>query len=357
MGAGRTAVQQLGLAPLRSLLILSRELLQSDRALGSLELIGRALAELIQSDSALLVIRGETLDIVGFDKRGVPHQAGPAHPLYQVGMDALAGVHSSSAGQAQHKKLTRRVGTHTLVMAVPANAPVAALVVHWDRELNGTELGQSRLALSPILELATAALGKIEARNLMERVVWSQRAELASTTEAHAVELARRDEVETEMRVLALTDVLTGLYNRRGFFFQAEQLFKVSQRKHAKSAVIFADVDRLKRVNDELGHDAGDGLIRDAGAVFRQSFRRADVVARLGGDEFVAYTLDDEQPDAILHRIRAHLRAFNLMQERPYAVSVSAGIVQCDPDGEQKLQDYVLLADQAMYANKRNRLH
>jgi diguanylate cyclase (GGDEF)-like protein len=157
--------------------------------------------------------------------------------------------------------------------------------------------------------------------------------------------------------MLSLTDVLTGLYNRRGFFVQAEHLFKVARRKRARSAVIFADIDGLKQINDELGHDSGDSAIRDAGAVFRQSFRQADVVSRIGGDEFVAYTLDDEQPDVILARIRANLRAFNLMQERTYAVSMSAGIVQCDPIGEQPLADYLLLADEQMYAQKRSRLH
>ena len=157
--------------------------------------------------------------------------------------------------------------------------------------------------------------------------------------------------------MLSLTDVLTGLYNRRGFFMQAEQAYKLAQRQRTKSAVIFADIDGLKRVNDELGHEAGDQLIRDAALVFRESFRHADVVARLGGDEFVAYTLDDEQPGAILKRIQANLAAFNLMQERPYTVSISAGVVHCNANGAQPLSHYVLLADEQMYAQKRNRMH
>ena len=131
----------------------------------------------------------------------------------------------------------------------------------------------------------------------------------------------------------------------------------MAQRKRARSAVIFADIDGLKHVNDELGHDAGDALIRDAAQVFRQSFRQADVVSRLGGDEFVAYTLDDDRPHAILERIEANLHAFNLMQERPYRISISAGVVSCDPLGEKALVEYVLLADEQMYARKRSRLH
>lgn len=66
---------------------------------------------------------------------------------------------------------------------------------------------------------------------------------------------------------------------------QAEHLFKVSRRKHARSAVIFADIDGLKRINDEFRHDSGDSVIRDAEAVFRHSFRQADVVSRLAGEQ------------------------------------------------------------------------
>lgn len=103
-----------------------------------------------------------------------------------------------------------------------------------------------------------------------------QRERIASASSAHAAELARRDETETEMRLLSLTDVLTGLYNRRGFFVEAERIFKVAERQRARSAVIFADIDGLKGVNDQLGHDAGDGLIRDAAYVLHQSLRQAD---------------------------------------------------------------------------------
>ena len=211
--------------------------------------------------------------------------------------------------------------------------------------------------MSLLLELATAALGKIDARCALEQLVGDQRDHIASASSAHAAELARRDETEIEIHLLSLTDVLTGLYNRRGFFVEAERIFKVSRRQRTRSAVIFADIDGLKRINDALGHDAGDALIRDAAFVLRQSLRQADVVARLGGDEFVAYTLDDEQPGAILERIAANLHAFNLMQERPYTLSISTGLVQCDPRGRQTLVNYVLQADEQMYSNKRSRLH
>jgi diguanylate cyclase (GGDEF)-like protein len=354
-GNREVKARQLDAAQLRVMLTLARELFQTDEAGSSLQLVGRTVVDLIGSDAALLLLRAERLEIAAFDARGALQASGPEHPLYEAGIALMSGVAVPAAGNTRADGQCEEVGLRTLTLAVPAHAAVAALAVAWDHDLTPAELDRYRRTLSMILELAAAALGKIESCGSLERLVSNQCAQMAATSMAHAAELAQRDEAASEMRMLSLTDVLTGLYNRRGFFLQAEHLFKVARRKRANSAVIFADIDGLKRVNDDLGHDAGDGLIRDAGAVFRQSFRQADVVARLGGDEFVAYTLDDEQPDVILERIRARVHAFNLQAQRPYHLSMSAGLVQCDPGGARTLSDYVLLADEQMYVEKRMR--
>jgi diguanylate cyclase (GGDEF)-like protein len=352
----RGEAQLLAPGQLRVLLTLSRDLLQTDEANGSLDMIGRTLVEMVQPDSALLLLRGDRMHIVGFDKHGVPHPAGTEHRLYQAGVHLLSGPRGKDESVHKDQQLEHG-GIRTFALAVPAQGAVAVLAVAWDHGLDAAELDRCKRTLSYILQLAAAALGRIDAYSALAQRVRDQREEMTNTSATHAVELARRDEAAAELRMLSLTDVLTGLYNRRGFFLQAEHIYKLARRNRTKSAVIFADIDGLKRVNDELGHDAGDRLIRDAAFVFRESFRQVDVVARLGGDEFVAYTLDDEQPSVILQRIQSNLRAFNLMQERPYAVSISAGIMQCDANSGQTLSHYVFLADQQMYMNKRSRLH
>lgn len=344
---------------LRALLTLARELFQDDDSTSSLGLVGRTLAELLQPETALLLLRNDRLELVGFDRAGRAHAAGADHPLYGAGMARLslvAGAAGAGAGVGGERH-SAQAGTRMLVLAVPAHAALAVLVAAWDHDLDGPAQDAHTRAMSSVLTLAAAALGKIETRSALEQLVRHQRDHIASSAAAHAAELARRDLATSEVRLLSLTDVLTGLYNRRGFFVQAELVYKLARRKRGRSAVIFADIDGLKRVNDTLGHEMGDQLIRDTANVFRQSFRRADVISRLGGDEFVAYTLDDERPGVILERIAANLHAFNLMQERPYTVSVSAGLVECDPADDKTLADYVLLADERMYAAKRSRLH
>jgi diguanylate cyclase (GGDEF)-like protein len=342
----------------RALLTMARELLQTDEVPGVLAVVGQSIAELTHASAALLVVCGDdNEEIAAFDRSGKPRTDVPGHPWYQAAATMLARSCGGVAGSADTPPATQRLGQRVLALGVPAPAAMAALVVGWEREAGPEVWQERRRVLSAILELAAAALGSLQSRSSLERLVYSQYEQMADSARAHAEELARRDVAEGEMRKLSLTDVLTGLHNRRGFFVHAEQVFKLAQRKHARSAVIFADVDGLKQVNDELGHDAGDGLIRDAAAVFRESFRDADVVARLGGDEFAAYALDDGQPAVILARLHANLHAFNLMQERAYRVSISAGVVQCDPRSERSLLNYVELADQQMYRHKRQRLH
>jgi len=349
------SISQLEPAQLRALLTISRELLQTDDALDVLGLAGRGMAELTQSAAALLIVHGDSENVVGFDARGMPSPAASDHPYYRMASDVLADVPGGrgAALPAYCSLQAQRV----MVVGVPVSAAMAALAVGWEREADsGIWAGRERILLA-ILELAAAALGKIQARSSLERLVLTQYEQIADREHAHAAELARRDAVESDMRVLSLTDVLTGLNNRRGFFVHADHVFRVAQRRHASSAVIFADIDGLKQVNDELGHEAGDRLIRDAAAVFRESFRDTDVIARLGGDEFVAYTVDDAQPRVILSRLLDNLHAFNLMQERPYRIAISVGIVPCNPQVDQGLLNYVREADQQMYAQKRRRLH
>jgi len=89
--------------------------------------------------------------------------------------------------------------------------------------------------------------------------------------------------LERELRRLALTDDLTCLYNRRGFFAVATQLLKLSRRKAQPLLLFYCDVDNLKQINDSFGHHTGNlALIRAADAL-EHSFRDADAVARIGG--------------------------------------------------------------------------
>jgi diguanylate cyclase (GGDEF)-like protein len=159
------------------------------------------------------------------------------------------------------------------------------------------------------------------------------------------------------LRDLSLTDELTGLLNRRGFVAMANGRIAVARRTKAPIALLYADVNGLKRINDDLGHEQGDRTIKDAANVLRSVFREGDIVARIGGDEFVAL-LPNFSPAAcnpLLERLAAVIRSHAEREARPYRLSVSSGVTCMDWEREQSLEELLADADRTMYERKRSR--
>lgn len=165
-----------------------------------------------------------------------------------------------------------------------------------------------------------------------------------------------RERNAAKAHALAVTDELTGLHNRRGFLAIATQQLRASSRRGETSALIFADLDGLKRVNDTLGHKAGDGLIARFAAVLVSTFRDADVCARLGGDEFVAFLTASAEGVAIaVSRLERNVANHNATHPDVTPISVSLGIVEVPPAGSESVEALIARADSVMYENKRAR--
>jgi diguanylate cyclase (GGDEF)-like protein/PAS domain S-box-containing protein len=177
------------------------------------------------------------------------------------------------------------------------------------------------------------------------RVIERERATAA--LEAHAAEVSS----------MSVRDELTGLLNRRGFMDAAAQQLEVARATQSPAVVFFADLNGMKPINDELGHEEGDRALVDIANVWRKVFRGSDVVARLGGDEFVVFAVgvDAGAARTIRARIDREIEAFNAVGSRLYQLSVSVGAALLDPAEPQSLEALVSAADAAMYEQKRLR--
>ena len=188
---------------------------------------------------------------------------------------------------------------------------------------------------------------------------------LALAFAAHGlrVRMVRRALREEMLRDLSLHDDLTGLYNRRALLALAEQMIREGERQGRGFGVVFADLDGLKRINDALGHPAGDHAIRDAARLIGESFREPDVVARMGGDEFVVLVPDegtragglDASVEASTARLMEAMERHNAAGERPYPLSLSLGFAAFDPAAPRSFEALLEAADQQMYAQKRGK--
>ncbi len=159
------------------------------------------------------------------------------------------------------------------------------------------------------------------------------------------------------LRALSLRDELTGLYNRRGFMEVAEHQLKAAARSLEPCVVFFADLNGMKLINDQLGHEMGDHALRAAADVLTGVFRASDVVARLGGDEFAVFAGDcDELGIATTYaRIEERVSELNALSTHRYRLSISTGAAVFHPEDPRNLIDLMQAADAHMYEAKRAR--
>ncbi|MFP5248878.1 MAG: diguanylate cyclase [Acidobacteriota bacterium] len=179
----------------------------------------------------------------------------------------------------------------------------------------------------------------------------------ATLSVAVLIYLGRRfNAMEAEIQDLSLRDELTGLYNLRGFRLLAGQAHLLARRSMQPFSVLYVDLDGLKRINDELGHQAGSDYLVATAGILKQAFRETDVLARIGGDEFAVAGLFSRS--AIVEaaaRLEESAALHNLSQDSRIALSFSVGHVTSAALRHEALDDLLARADEAMYQEKRRR--
>ena len=174
-------------------------------------------------------------------------------------------------------------------------------------------------------------------------------------TRQKAAETALRQR-EEQLRMLSLSDDLTGVYNRRGLFALGEHTMRIARRRARRLGIISIDVDSLKTINERLGHAQGDEALRMVADVIRASIRESDVVGRVGGDEFVILAEDDSGvTQDLVTRLRRCLERANVKAGRPFRLSLSIGSIDWEHGEQATLQELIERADQRMHDDKRAR--
>jgi len=179
---------------------------------------------------------------------------------------------------------------------------------------------------------------------------------LSKTLQRAVLCAVKQSLLDRELRSLALTDDLTGFYNRRAFLALAAQQLRVAIRKNQGLWLFFADVDYLKEINDTYGHQEGDLALARTAEALEQTFRNSDVLARLGGDEFAVLALEasSQHKNAIVRRLEKKLKASNT-GEFSHELSLSIGAARFDPKKPVSLEQLLTQADRSMYRRKKDR--
>jgi diguanylate cyclase (GGDEF)-like protein len=170
-------------------------------------------------------------------------------------------------------------------------------------------------------------------------------------------DITERKQKEEMLQALSFTDVLTKLYNRRGFLALTVKRLKSAQRTKTSSCFFFADVDGLKKINDTHGHAAGDSALVDIAGILKETFRVSDIVARLSGDEFVVLmspALDGSEA-RVADRLKKNLAVLNSRGAALYKLSLSMGSYHFNSSDPSTIGELMEKADKKLYELKKNR--
>jgi diguanylate cyclase (GGDEF)-like protein len=201
------------------------------------------------------------------------------------------------------------------------------------------------------LELGTLVLGLLTAQALLN-MAWLTPLVLVLMV------LLQRSSLVSQLEVAAATDIKTGLLNASAWQELAQRELVRSQHVSSPCALLLLDLDHFKRVNDTLGHLAGDAALRAIGEALKRELRGYDAVARFGGEEFVVFLNDLNLEDAVIvaERTLARVRGLVITGQSPDSpnVTLTASIgLASYPQHGQELTDLLEAADLALYAAKR----
>ncbi|QXM06188.1 diguanylate cyclase domain-containing protein [Crassaminicella indica] len=172
-------------------------------------------------------------------------------------------------------------------------------------------------------------------------------------------DITEKVHLREKLKIQSLTDELTSLYNRRGFFSIIRHKFEFARRNKKGMLLFFIDIDGMKHINDNLSHNQGDCALIGTAKILKNTFHENDVLARIGGDEFVALSIDVKKQDIekFINKLLDQQRAFNEESNYPFNISISIGAAYFDPENPVSIEELMARADKLMYEyKKRNHL-
>lgn len=281
---------------------------------------------MVDPRGAVVVANNAALQLLGYREEGILGQ-----PVEALVPEEVRARHPGFRGEFQRRPAVRLMGQGRDLQ-----------VLRKDGGLVSVEVGLSPVRVDAEVYTVVSLVDVTERNRKNQRI------------EALAEELG---EANKALEELAVTDSLTGIWNRRKFFDEANRLLKLLQQTGGPFSVVLLDIDDFKDVNDRFGHLAGDEVLRAVGEVLRGVRGGSDIPARFGGEEFIVGLpgSDAARAAGLAERLRESVAELPWNHTR---ITVSVGVATLEDPGERGtptdalLERIIDLADQALYRSK-----
>ncbi|WP_224001510.1 sensor domain-containing diguanylate cyclase [Aureimonas sp. SA4125] len=240
--------------------------------------------------------------------------------------------------------------------AARVTRPISQLAVCADRigRSPGAALFDRQRGSSDVLHLSDALRSLSRRLDFAEHDASEARDDVERSLQARSVDAERHQQIVQTLRLLADTDPMTSLLNRRSFLAQATDVLAFFRRYRSRFAILVVDIDHFKRVNDTHGHAAGDEVIRAVARSLSDAARQTDRIARFGGEEFVVLLreIDQQALEVWAERARQSIEAMTVSVEGvsiKVTISIGATISRIE---DRDVEDIIRRADGALYSAK-----
>lgn len=286
--------------------------------------------------------------------------------LYVMAVEAMENILDSSLGYVglvENDKIVRKAVSKELISVVKRLAPLESglagvtiknkKTIYFNNIDEVKEAQPSHKDIRSGISVPLGDLGVIQVVSFRENAFTADDVRLLDLLVGHLHESINRIRLQSRLQELAISDPLTGVYNRHYLQFFLESEVKRMQRYKRPIAFLMIDVDRFKEINDRYGHQSGDKVLKAVAEILQEELRSSDILVRYGGDEFLAILLEtNSKAEEIKVRIQANVNdGLKKMGEIP--ISLSIGTSHYNPKKPGTIEDALVAADQAMYEDKK----
>ncbi|MDP5017496.1 MAG: sensor domain-containing diguanylate cyclase [Dolichospermum sp.] len=335
---------------LEYLLIVTQDLSQACSLDQIMEIALTAARKITKADGATFVVLDHGFCYYAYENSIAPLWKGQRVPLNHsiAGWVILNSQPVIISDIYSDERIIHNFYQHTFVksmvmVSLGIQKPIGTIGIYWQNH-HEPSLEVVQL-LQTIANIAWVAMENFQVHSKLERQLRERTAALEKSENLLQKEIQTHKVLEAEIRLLSLTDELTGIHNRHGFFLLSAQQIRLAKRSRTNISILFIAIEGLKNIQDTWGQEYGDDAILSTARLLKRTCRNSDTIGRLEGSEFVVLAQGcDPDCQIIKQRLQNAINQFNESKQQPFYLAINIGVQAYEDKPHLSLDDLITLA-------------